>query len=337
MQQDQVQQVQQEQQEQQDQEQSQTDARVSYTNCGYCRCKGHNIRQCTSEKIPELMVELERIVNPQTHQMHHQVHIHQTQEEKEANLYGWLKTKKMEDVRVIAMKYDIPLWMNKHEMMLHVVEYRFEGYILRVHQKRSTINRIMYLQMRMGRNDLTMDDLHHLTMEQLRMLNDMYTNEEALMTAQIADEQRARKFKIERINLRNNEMAMFERANESTNDDHDHDNDNHGGATRKMGTIMVIHRVTNNIRISRRDASLDTEKETEDCSICLEENMDIMECVKINCNHVFCGDCLESHIRSASASANTNIVPLCPLCRAETKIMLVYGDEMIDKFNDVVA
>ncbi len=336
------QQVHEQQEQQEQQEQSQIDTRVSYTNCGYCKCKGHNIRQCTSEKIPELMVELERIVNPQTHQTHHQVHIHQTQEEKEENLYGWLKTKKMEDVRVIAMKYDIPLWMNKHEMMLHVVEYRFAGYISRKYQRRSTINRIMYLQMRLLRNDLRLDDLHRLTMDQLTSLNNMYTNEEALMVAQIADEQRARssrKFKIERINLRENELATFERANESTNDDYDHD----GGATRKIGTIMVIHRSTHNVRISRRDTSLDTEKETEYCSICLEENKDIMECVKINCNHVFCGDCLESHIRStststsASAIANTNISPLCPLCRAETKIMLVYGDEMNDKFNHVVA
>lgn len=322
---------QQQQHQQQDQEQSQTDIRVSYTNCGYCKCQGHNIRQCTSEKISELMVELERIVNPpmqQIQQIHDQVYIQQTQDEKEANLYGWLKTKKLEDVRVIAMNYDVPLWMCKHEMIMHVMEYRFEGYILKTHQKRSTINRIMYLQMRLNRRDLRLDDLHRLTMEQLSMLNDMYTNEEALMLAQIADQQRARlsrKFNIERINLRSNELATFEKADGSTND-----------GTRQ-GTIMVINRTTHNIRINRRDVSLDTEKETESCSICLEEDKDIMECVKINCNHVFCADCLESHIRSTSRSVNADITPTCPLCRGETTIMLVYGDEMYEKFNHVIA
>lgn len=319
------------QQQDQDQEQSQTDIRVSYTNCGYCKCKGHNIRQCTSEKIPELMVELERIVNPQIHQMHHQVHIQQTQDEKEANLHGWLKTKKLEDVRAIAMKYDIPLWMNKHEMIMHVVEYRFEGYISRTHQKRSTINRILYLQMRMLRADLSLADLQTLTMEQLRMLNDFYTNEEALMSAQIAaDAHRSmstRKFDIERINLREDEFATFEPPNEST--------DEHA----MPGTIMVIHRSTNNVRINRvEDAK--KEPETADCSICLEENKCVTECVKINCNHVFCADCLESHIRSTSTSAiaiaNANITPLCPLCRAETRIMLVYGNEIYEKFDHVI-
>lgn len=69
-----------------------------------------------------------------------------------------------------------------------------------------------------------------------------------------------------------------------------------------------------------------------ECAICYEENLLDKNCVKLNCQHNFCKDCLQTYLRTAITNEQK---PTCALCRAEITTIVVYDEKIQDEFNEI--
>ena len=68
------------------------------------------------------------------------------------------------------------------------------------------------------------------------------------------------------------------------------------------------------------------EEGVEECAICYE-NTKCMDLVKLNCEHKFCGDCIN---RSLKAHNNMYCGPTCALCRTK---MVSFSVKTLDIYN----
>lgn len=68
------------------------------------------------------------------------------------------------------------------------------------------------------------------------------------------------------------------------------------------------------------------------CPICLEDNIQISNKIKLNCNHEYCFDCISKVITKSSN------IPKCSLCRSNiTKICIEDGcQELLDNLNSLI-
>jgi hypothetical protein len=70
-----------------------------------------------------------------------------------------------------------------------------------------------------------------------------------------------------------------------------------------------------------------------DCAICYEDNLSEKNFVKLNCQHNFCKDCLQTCLKNVYINQQ---IPSCALCRAEITTIVVHDEKIQDEFNEII-
>jgi hypothetical protein len=90
------------------------------------------------------------------------------------------------------------------------------------------------------------------------------------------------------------------------------------------------HSAKSNVKIQMKDHSnIDLEENKNkdlciECSICYEENIPEKKCIKLNCNHKFCKDCIINTLKTCNYNKSLS----CALCRTIVTTMEI-TDELI--------
>ena len=300
--------------------------------CSYCKESGHFMPRCEHPGIDEIMNLIGSIVleeNASTANAHAPTE----------NAFRWLKSRLIGDIKVISSRLNIALWRSKRDAISHIMDHYYPGYIQKRNEMRLKINRIMYLQARMSINAITFDELRDLTIEQIRHLEEYYSNLERETIAQIAQaqaqevqEQSQRKFEISCVQLNGVEVVKFvTRAISVVEQEPELEPE-------QQETLCYIYvskeertqeqkeeRMQEQEEQMQEQMQEQEEQEEQDdecqmCAICLEDNTYETDLVTLNCNHQFCGVCLETSFKKI----NPNRTPTCALCRQQITVIALH-------------
>jgi hypothetical protein len=77
------------------------------------------------------------------------------------------------------------------------------------------------------------------------------------------------------------------------------------------------------------------EKESCECCICLNNEVNRSDIVKLNCEHQFCGECIITTLKKHNKSSE--VKPCCALCRAPISQIAVNDSEILTKFQELLS
>jgi hypothetical protein len=72
-----------------------------------------------------------------------------------------------------------------------------------------------------------------------------------------------------------------------------------------------------------------------ECCICLNNEVNRSEIVKLNCEHLFCGECIITTLKKHNKSSE--VKPCCALCRAPISQITVNDSEILTKFQELLS
>lgn len=72
-----------------------------------------------------------------------------------------------------------------------------------------------------------------------------------------------------------------------------------------------------------------------ECCICLNNEVNRSEIVKLNCDHLFCGECIITTLKKHNKSSE--VKPCCALCRAPISQIAVNDNEILTKFQELLS
>lgn len=72
-----------------------------------------------------------------------------------------------------------------------------------------------------------------------------------------------------------------------------------------------------------------------ECCICLNNEVNRSEIVKLNCEHQFCGECVINILKKHNKSSE--LKPCCALCRAPISQIAVNDNEILTKFQELLS
>jgi hypothetical protein len=72
-----------------------------------------------------------------------------------------------------------------------------------------------------------------------------------------------------------------------------------------------------------------------ECCICLNNEVNRSEIVKLNCDHLFCGECIITTLKKHNKSSE--VKPCCALCRAPISQIAVNDNTILTKFQELLS
>lgn len=89
-----------------------------------------------------------------------------------------------------------------------------------------------------------------------------------------------------------------------------------------------------NIAITKKVLKADTNTDAElyECCICMNNEINEDDIIKLNCQHQFCGDCIVSTLKKHNKSSE--LKPGCALCRATMTNIEVANDATLEKIQE---
>jgi hypothetical protein len=101
--------------------------------------------------------------------------------------------------------------------------------------------------------------------------------------------------------------------------------DSDSNVTKKYNIVAVL----------QAEAQATEEKESCECCICLNNEVNRSEIVKLNCEHQFCGECVITTLKKHNKSSE--VKPCCALCRAPISQIAVNDNEILTKFQELLS
>ena len=74
--------------------------------------------------------------------------------------------------------------------------------------------------------------------------------------------------------------------------------------------------------------SEDNKEENFDCSVCLDSHDFMKKSTTLDCEHVFCGDCIHNYLKKSNSKST------CPLCRNQIKKITIFNKILAEKLTE---
>ena len=102
--------------------------------------------------------------------------------------------------------------------------------------------------------------------------------------------------------------------------------DSNSNVTKKYNIVAVL----------QAQVEVDSvEAQVCECCICLNNEVNRSEIVKLNCEHLFCGECIITTLKKHNKSSE--VKPCCALCRATISQIAVNDSEILTKFQELLS
>jgi hypothetical protein len=99
--------------------------------------------------------------------------------------------------------------------------------------------------------------------------------------------------------------------------------DSDSNVTKKYNIVAVL------------EAAAAVESAVCECCICLNNEVNRSEIVKLNCDHLFCGECIITTLKKHNKSSE--VKPCCALCRAPISQIAVNDNTILTKFQELLS
>ena len=99
--------------------------------------------------------------------------------------------------------------------------------------------------------------------------------------------------------------------------------DSNSNVTKKYNIVAVL------------ESQVEVDAAVCECCICLNNEVNRSEIVKLNCDHLFCGECIITTLKKHNKSSE--LKPCCALCRAPISQIAVNDNEILTKFQELLS